>query len=166
MWRNWPQILQIMCRDTWKVIQSLQLLVSHQMRLNLVSGPSVGKTVPVSQLLGYWGQLRETGPEHPKSCEETHEKESKFFRSLFHVKWGLTLVSRLSVGWVIPVSWVLGYLGNLGRLGPNTPNHAQRHQKQSKVFSSSISISSDEILLLCQGDLGDSVIPALWVLED
>ena len=130
-----------------------------------MSGPSVGKTVPVSQVLGYWGQLRETGPKYPKSCEETHEKESKFFRSLFHVKWGLILVSRLSVGWVIPVSWVLRYLGNLGRLGPNTPNHAQGHTKNNPK-SSAPQLASDEVLLLCQGDQGDSVIPALWVLED
>ena len=33
IWGNWAQIPQIMYRNTWKVIQSLQLLVSHQLRL-------------------------------------------------------------------------------------------------------------------------------------
>ena len=55
--------------------------------------------------------------------------------------------------------------GSLGRLGPNSPNHAQGHTK-SNLKSSAPQLASDEVLLLCQGDLGDSVISALWVLED
>ena len=32
IWENWARIPQITCRDTWKVIQSLQILILHQMR--------------------------------------------------------------------------------------------------------------------------------------
>ena len=32
IWGNWARIPQITCRDTWKVIQSLQILILHQMR--------------------------------------------------------------------------------------------------------------------------------------
>ena len=56
------------------------------------------------------GQFGEIGPEYHKSYVRTHEKKSKVFSSLFHIKWDLTLVSEPSVGWA--VSQVLGYWGN------------------------------------------------------
>ena len=39
------------------------------------------------------------------------------------------LVSKPSVGRIIPVSQVLMYWGNLGKLGPNNPNHVQGYMK-------------------------------------
>ena len=39
------------------------------------------------------------------------------------------VVSRPSVGRIIPVSEVRRYWGSLGKLGPNTPNHVQGHMK-------------------------------------
>ena len=114
IWENWAWISQIMCRDTWKVIQSLQLLVSHQMRsyssVIVLCGSSY------TYFIGIWvlGQFRETGPEYPKSRTGTHEKWSKIFSFLFHIKWDFTLVSRVFEGWVIPVfpgTWVLGQFG-------------------------------------------------------
>ena len=74
MWGNWPQIPQCMCWDTWKAIQSLQLLVSRQMR-------------PYSSVIALWGlgctcftgtrvlgEFRKTGTKYPKSGAGTHEK--------------------------------------------------------------------------------------------
>ena len=47
------------------------------------------------------------GPNTPKSSTESHKKKCKVFSSLFHIKWDLMLVSRLSVGRIIPFSQVL-----------------------------------------------------------
>ena len=70
-WGNWAQIPQIMCRDTWKVIQSLQLLVSHQMRpyssVRTLCGSSYITSFTCTRVLGQFG---ETGPKYPKSCAE------------------------------------------------------------------------------------------------
>ena len=73
-WGNWAQIPQIMCRDTWKVIQSLQLLVSHQMRPYSSVRALCGSSYTC--FTGTWilGQFGETRPECPKSCAGTHGK--------------------------------------------------------------------------------------------
>ena len=109
IWENWSRIPQITCRDRWKIIQSLQLLVSHQMRLYSSVRVLCGLSYTCFTDTRVLGQFGETGPEYPKLQAGTHEKSSKVFRSLFHIKWDLTLVPRLSVEWVIPVSHVLGY---------------------------------------------------------
>ena len=143
-----PKYPQIMYRDTWKVIQSLQLLVSHQMRsyssVIVLCGSSY------TYFIGIWvlGKFRETGPEYPKSRTGTHEKWSKIFSFLFHIKWDFTLV-RVEL---YLFSQVLGYCGNLGKLSPNTPNHAQRHTK-SNPKTSAPHLKSNEVLLSCQGHL-------------
>ena len=62
------------------------------------------------------------------------------------------LVSRPSVGPIIPVSQVLRYWDNLGKLGPNTPNHVQGHMK-SNPKSSAPCFTSNETLLQCQDPL-------------
>ena len=64
----------------------------------------------------------------------------------------ITLASRASVRWVIPVSQVLKYWGSLGKLGPNTPNHAQGHMKRNPKTSAP-HLTSNEVLLLCQSHL-------------
>ena len=62
------------------------------------------------------------------------------------------LVSRPSVGRIIPVSQVLRYWGNLGKLGPNTPNHVQGHMK-SNPKSLAPFFTSNKTLLQCQDPL-------------
>ena len=71
---NWVRIPQIMCRDTRKVIQSLQLLVSHQMRPYSSVRALCGSSYTC--FTGTWilGQFGETRPECPKSCAGTHGK--------------------------------------------------------------------------------------------
>ena len=141
-----------MCRDTWKVIQCLQLLFWNQMRpyssVKSLCGLSYS-CFPGTRVLR---QLGETGPEYPKSRARIHKKESKVFSSLFYIKWDLTLVSRVSVDWVIPVSQVLEYWDNLGKPNPNTPNHAQEHTK-SNPRTSAPHLTSNEVSRLCQGHL-------------
>ena len=83
----------------------------------------------------------ESGPKYSKSRAGTHEKESKIFRSLCYIKWDLTLLSKPSVEWVIPVSQVLRFWGNLGKVGLNTPNHAQIHMNINPKSSASHQIS-------------------------
>ena len=146
MWGNWPQILQIMCRDTWKVIQSLQLLVSHQMRPYSSVRALCGSSY--TGFTGTWvlGQFGEIRPEYPKSCAGTHEKNSKVFSSLFHIKWDLTLVLGPSLGRAIPVSQVLKYWGNLGKLGPDTPNHVQGQMKNTSKSSDPYFTSNETLL--------------------
>ena len=56
------------------------------------------------------------------------------------------------MGWVIPVSQVLGYWGNLGKLDQNTPNYVQGHTESNPKFSGSY-FTSNETLLQCQGPL-------------
>ena len=58
----------------------------------------------------------------------------------------LALVSRPSVGQIIPVSHVLEYWGNLEKLVPNTPNHKQGHMKNNPK-SSAPCFTSNEALL-------------------
>ena len=111
-------------------------------------------------VLGQFGEIR---PEYPKSCAGTHEKNSKVFSSLFHIKWDLTLVSGPSVSWAIAVSQVLGYWGNLGKLGPNTPYYVQEHMK-SNPKSSAPCFTSNETLLQCQSPLWGELYLFHWYL--
>ena len=73
-WGNWVQITQIMCRDTWKVIHSLQLLVSHQIRRYSSVKALCGLSYTCFTGTQVLGQFGETWPEYPKSCIGTHEK--------------------------------------------------------------------------------------------
>ena len=66
IWWNWVQIPQIVCRDTWKVIQSLQLLIPHQMR-PYFSIEACGGLSYICFTVGYLiGQFEETGRKHPQ----------------------------------------------------------------------------------------------------
>ena len=141
IWRNWARIPQIMCRDTWNLIRSLQLLVSHQMRPYSSVRALCGLSYTCFSGTQILRHFRESGPRYSKSRAGTHEKESKIFRSLCYIKWDLTLLSKPSVGWVISVSQVLGFWGNLGKVGLNTPNHAQIHMKINPKSSASHEIS-------------------------
>ena len=114
---------KIMCKDIWKVIQSLQLLVSRQMRPYSSVKALCGSSYTCFTGARVLGQSGESGSKSPKSYAKTHEKQSKVFSSLFHIKWDFTLVSGPSVGWSILVSRVLGYWSNFGKVAPNTPNH-------------------------------------------
>ena len=135
IWGNWAPIPKIMCRDTWKVIQSLQLLVSHQIRPYSSIRALCGSSYTCFTGTRVLGQFGENGPKYPKSCTGTHEKSFKVFRLLFYIKWDLTLVSRPSVGQAIPISQVQRDWSNLGKLGPNAPNHAQGHMKSNPKSS-------------------------------
>ena len=86
------------------------------------------------------GQFEETGPEYPRPCAGTHEKQSKISVAP-HIEWDLTLVKLPSVGWVVAAfSQVLGYWGNLGKLGPNTskswPESKQKVIQRFRLFIS------------------------------
>ena len=74
IWRNWAHIYtQIMYRDTQKVIQSLQLHISHQARL------FVGQILPVSQVLWYWdnsGKLCLNTSNHVQGYRKSNPKFS------------------------------------------------------------------------------------------
>ena len=136
MWRNMP-----------KVIHSLQLHISHQMR----SYFSAKIIWPLSYtcFLGTWALGQFWGrkdPNTPKSSTESHKKKFKVFNFLFHIKWDLMLVSRPSVGQIIPVSQVLRYWGNFGKLGLNTPNHMQGLMKNNPKSSAPCFTSNDTLL--------------------
>ena len=85
----------------------------------LVSRPSVACVIPVSQVLKYRGNLGKPGQNTPNHVLG-HKKSDPKSSDPFHIKWDLTLVSRPSKGWVIPISQVLRYWANLGKLGLNT----------------------------------------------
>ena len=115
--------------------------------LALVSGPSVGRVIPASQELGYWGNLGKRVRIPKIMCKDTW----KVIQSLQllvsrQMRPGLTLVSKPSVDRAIPVLQVLGYWDNLGKLDPNPPNHMQGHLK-SNPKSSAHCFTSNETLL-------------------
>ena len=140
MWRNMP-----------RVIHNLQFHILHQMRSYSCQDHL---TIELYLFLGYlgiravWGKMAQI----PLNQVDLHKKKSRVFNSLFHIKWDLTLVSRPSVGRIIPVSQVLRYWDNLGKLHPNTPNHVQGHMK-SNTKSSAPCFTSNETLLQCQDPL-------------
>ena len=63
-----------MYRVTQKVIQSLQFLISHQMRAYFSVKGLYGLSYDGFTDTRVLGRIGETGPEYPKSCTETHEK--------------------------------------------------------------------------------------------
>ena len=83
IWGNWAQIPQITCRDTRKVIQSLQILILHQMRPYSSVKALCGSSYTCFTGTQVLGQFGETWPEYPKSCTGTHEKQSKVFTPHF-----------------------------------------------------------------------------------
>ena len=135
-----------------KVIHSLQLHISHQMRSYSCQDHLTIELYLFFWVVGHQGNLGEKGPNTPKSSTESHKKKSKVFNSLFHFKRDLMLASRLSMGRIIPVSQVLRYWGNLWKLNPNTPNHVLGRMK-SNPKSSAPCFRSSETLLQCQGPL-------------
>ena len=102
IWGNWTQILKITCRDTWKVIQSLQLFISHQMRpyssVKALCGLSYTCFPGTWVLEQFWG----TGPEYSKLCTRT-QKVIKSLQLLIYYQRVLTSMQRLSDDSVIPV---------------------------------------------------------------
>ena len=127
----------------WKVIQSHQLLVSHQMRIYSIVTALCGSSYNCITATWVLRQY-ETGPEYPKSYtgRNTWKVNQSLLTSLFHIKWDLTLVSRPPLGWVIPVLQVLKYWDNLGKLGLNTPNNVQGHMKSNPKSSAPHQIKS------------------------
>ena len=71
--RKWAQILQITCRNTWKGIQNLQILMLHQMRPYTIVKALCGVSYTCFTGTRVLGQFGEGGPKYPKSCTDTHE---------------------------------------------------------------------------------------------
>ena len=86
IWGNWTQILKITCRDTWKVIQSLQLFISHQVRLYSSVKALCGSSYTCFPGTWVLEQFWETGPEYSKLCTRTQKKYSKVFSSSFIIR--------------------------------------------------------------------------------
>ena len=74
VWGNQAQMPQISCRNTSKVIQSLQIIISHQMRPYSSVKALCG--LSCTCFTGTWilGKFGEAGLQHPKSCTGTHEE--------------------------------------------------------------------------------------------
>ena len=71
---NWSWIPQIMSRVTWKVMQRLQIRISHQMKPYSSVKALCGLSYTCFTDTRVLGQFGETGPKYPKSCVETHKK--------------------------------------------------------------------------------------------
>ena len=133
-----------MWRNTFKVIHSLQLHISHQMRS--YSSAKIIWRLSYTCFGGTWVFLKGKVTNTPKSSTQSQEKKSKVFNSLFHIIWDLKLVSRLFVGQRIPVSQVLSYCGNVWKLGLNTPNNVQGHMENNPKFSAPCFTSNQTLL--------------------
>ena len=67
-----PKCLRIIWSNTWKVIQSLQLHISHQVK-HYDSGKALwGLSFTCFAGVFVSGKLTETGPKYPKYCVGTH----------------------------------------------------------------------------------------------
>ena len=133
-----------MWRNTFKVIHSLQLHISHQMRS--YSSAKIIWRLSYTCFGGTWVFLKGKVTNTPKSSTQSQEKKSKAFNSLFHIIWDLKLVSRPFVGQLIPVSQVLSYCGNVWKLGLNTPNNVQGHMENNPKFSAPCFTSNETLL--------------------
>ena len=133
-----------MWRNTFKVIHSLQLHISHQMRS--YSSAKIIWRLSYTCFGGTWVFLKGKVTNTPKSSTQSQEKKSKVFNSLFHIIWDLKLVSRPFVGQRIPVSQVLSYCGNVWKLGLNTPNNVQGHMENNPKFSAPCFTSNQTLL--------------------
>ena len=135
-----------MCWDIWKVIQSLQLLLFHQIRFysRVIALCGLSYTCFIgNQLLLQFG---ETGLKTRKTC--AHESW-KVIQSLQH----LTSDQRRPYYSVISLCGLsctcfsgLRYWGNLGKLHPNTLYHVQGHAKSNPKTSAPYSTLNETLL--------------------
>ena len=56
----------------------------------------------------------------------------------------------------------IGDLGEFWKLGPSTPNHVQGHIKSNLTKFSGPNLTSNEVLLLCQGHLRVQLYLCYW----
>ena len=114
--------------------QSLQLLISHQMRLYSSAKGLCGLNYSCFSGTQVLGQFRETGPKYPKSCTKTYEEKSKDFSSSLTFNEVLLLFQShlrvqlyLSYGYLsIRTIW-----GNRAQI---PPNHMKWHMKSNAVI--------------------------------
>ena len=62
IWGNWPQILQVMCRDTQKLIQSFQHYISHWLRSYSSAKAIWGSSYICFRVFGVLGELWKLSP--------------------------------------------------------------------------------------------------------
>ena len=105
-----------------KVIDSLELQISHQMRSYSCQDHLMIELYLLFWMVGHYCNLGEKGPNTPKSSTKSHKKKLKVFNSLFHIKLDLTLVLGPSVGQAV-YTCLTGtrVLGPFGEIGPKYP---------------------------------------------
>ena len=118
----------------------------------LVSRPSVGRIIPVSQVLRYWSNFGKLGPNTPNHVQGHMKSNPKSSAPCFTSN--QTLLQCQVPVWVelYLVRRYSGIKAILGKLGPNTPNHVQGHMK-SNPKSLAPCFTSNETLLQCQDPL-------------
>ena len=108
---------------------------------------------------GTWvlGQFGEIGPKYLQIMTRVQTKSNPKTSALYFtsnetlLQCQGPLICGLSFIY-IPISQVLWNCCNLGKLHWNTPNHSQGHMK-SNPKSSALHLTSNNVLLLCQGHL-------------
>ena len=76
-------------RDTQKVIQCVQLHISHQMKPYSIVKAIWGSSYTCFSVFQALGQVRRTGPKYTKSWAQIHRNSSQLLNSTFHIKWSL-----------------------------------------------------------------------------
>ena len=155
-----------------KVIRSLQINISHQMRsyssvkiIWWLSYTCFWVTWALEQFFGESAQISLNQIQSHTKRNPTSSTPYFTSNETIHI----TRLSRRSVGRIIPVYRYLGLGAIFGKLGPNTPNHVQGHMKNNPK-SSAPCFTSNETLLYCQGPLWvelyllhrNSGIRAIW----
>ena len=117
----------------------------------LVSKPSVGRIIPLSPLLRYWGNLGKLGPNTPNHVQRHMKSNPKSSAPDFTSNETL-LQFMVLCGLSYTCFTGTRVQGYLGKLGPNTPNHVQGHMKNNPK-SSAPRFTSNQLLLQCIGPL-------------
>ena len=130
---NWAQVPQIMWKYIPKVIHSLQLHVSHQMRSYSCQDHL---TIELHLFFGYLGirAILEKSAQTPLIKYRVTQKEIQSLQVLISHQMRPYASVRALREFSYTCFTDTRVLGNLGKLGPNTQNHVQGHLKSNPKF--------------------------------
>ena len=131
---NWAQVPQIMWKYIPKVIHSLQLHVSHQMRSYSCQDHL---TIELHLFFGYLGirAILEKSAQTPLIKYRVTQKEIQSLQVLISHQMRPYASVRAFREFSYTCFTDTRVLGNLGKLGPNTQNHVQGHLKSNPKSS-------------------------------
>lgn len=159
---NWTWTPQIMWINTQKVIWSVKLHISHQMKLYSNVETISGMIYIYFSVFGTFREIEEIGPKYHKSWACIYRESSEVFNCRFCIKWNLTQVQRPSEGWVIPVLVYLDITASHG----NWIQKTQIKGTNTQIVIQSAKLHISHQMMPCSGakTVWKKFIPALVFL--